>query len=58
LSSVLRICRVFNAAGGVEGLGIAPVNHGLSPHLEIGNRGVVFSAPEGTRYRTESRTHR
>lgn len=51
---VLRTCRVFQTSGGVDGLRIALVKHGLSPHLVIGDSGFVFWAPEGTRYRTKS----
>jgi hypothetical protein len=54
---VLRVCRVFQTSGGVDGLRIALVRHGLSPHLEMGDSGFVFWAPDGTRYRTPSSPH-
>lgn len=53
----LRVCRVFQATGGIDGLRIALLRHGMSPHLEIDATGCVFWAPEGTRYFSKSNPH-
>lgn len=55
--NALRACRVFRASGGIEGLRIALVKHGMSPHLEIDDAGCVFWAPEGTHYSIKSNPH-
>jgi hypothetical protein len=51
---VLRVFRVFQATGGVEGLRIALAKHGMWPQLEIGPGGSVFWTAEGSQYRHKS----
>ena len=53
----LRACRVFQASGGIDGLRIALLKHGMSPHLEIDAAGFVVWTPEGAPYRIQANLH-
>ena len=44
-ASVLHTRRVFQATGGIDGLRIALVRHGMTPHLKIDDTGCVFWTP-------------
>ena len=56
-ADVLRACCVFQANGGIDGLRIALLKHGMSPHLEIDAAGFAFWTPAGAHYRIQSNSH-
>ena len=46
---------IVDSADGVEGVRRELRERGLSDHLEIGPNGLLFWAPEGSNYRTQSK---